>query len=216
MAFKFKKEIHKKDFRVTIFGSARIKPNSKEYKQIYTIGKMLGKRGMDLITGGGPGLMEAASKGHAEGMKLKKTKAHTIGLAIKIPKEQKVNKSVKIVKTFKHFSERLDNFMLLSNAIIVAPGGVGTLLELFYSWQLVQTKQICNIPIILLGEQWKSLINWLEKWPLRKKEINEHDLNMLFYAKNCKEAIKMIDVAYKEYISGNKNYCLNYKKYQLF
>ena len=209
-----KEELEKKDFRVAIFGSARIKKGSSQYKQIRTLARMIGERGMDIVTGGGPGLMEEAGKGHAAGRKNKKI--HSIGLSIKLPKEQKTNPHLDIVKRFIRFSDRLDNFMLLSNVIVVAPGGVGTMLEFFYSWQLVQVKHICHMPIILLGKQWPGLIRWLEKYPLKQKYFNKKDLNLLFLAKNCGEAIKMIDKAYEEYKKGNKNFCLNYKKYKLY
>lgn len=207
-------ELEKKDFRVAIFGSARIKKNNPTYKQVRTLAKMLGERGIDIVTGGGPGLMQAASEGHRKGRKNKKI--HSIGLAIKLPKEQKPNKYLDLVKEFSRFSDRLDNFMLLSNAIVVAPGGVGTLLEFFYTWQLVQVHHICNIPIILLGKQWPGLIKWLEKEPLARKYFSKKDLNLIFLADNCNDAIKMIDNAYYEYKKGNKNYCLNYKKYKLY
>ena len=105
--------------------------------------------------------------------------------------------------------------MLLSNAIVVAPGGVGTLLEFFYTWQLVQVKQICNIPIILLGKQWKELFGWLEKYPLKNRLLGRKDLDLLFLVNNCNEAVKIIDHAYKEYKKGGKNFCLNYKKYRV-
>lgn len=209
-----KKELEKKDFRVSIFGSARIKKGDSEYKQIHTLAKMLGSKGIDIVTGGGPGIMEAANKGHRAGRNSKKT--HSIGLAIKLPKEQKPNKSLDVVKEFNTFSKRLDNFMLLSNAVIIAPGGVGTLLEFFYTWQLVQTKKICDIPIILLGEMWPNLIKWLEKYPFKEKYIGKEDMEMLFLAKNCPDAVKMIEKAHEEYKKGNKKFCLNYKKYKLY
>lgn len=207
------KELKKGDFRVTIFGSARMKKGHQEYKQVYKLAKMIGERGIDLVTGGGPGIMEAASAGHKIGNK--KTKAHTIGLNIKLPHEQKINRYVDIKFEFHRFSERLDNFMLLSNAIVVAHGGVGTLLELVYAWQLMQTKHICNIPLILLGEQWKGLIKWLKNEPLKRKFFNKDDLELLFLAKNYKEAINIINITYKEFRKGNKDFCLNYKKYKI-
>ncbi len=209
-----KKELEKKDFRVSIFGSAGIEKGTMEYKQIYALAEFLGKEGIDIVTGGGPGLMEAANSGHKKGRKNKKT--HSIGLAIKLPKEQKLNKSLDVVKEFKTFSKRLDNFMLLSNAVVIAPGGIGTLLEFFYAWQLVQTKEICNIPIILLGGMWPDLIKWFEKYPLKKKYFEKQDLQMLFLAKDCPEAIKMINKSYEEYKKGNKKFCLNYKRYKLY
>lgn len=208
------KELKKGDFRVTIFGSARIKKNDARYKQIRDLANMLGKRGIDIVTGGGPGLMMAANEGHKKGRKNDKT--HSIGLQIKLPHKQETSLNLDVLKTFKRFSSRLDNFMILSNAIVISHGGVGTLLEFFYSWQLMQVNQTCNVPIILLGSQWPSLIKWLEKGPLKNKLLSKKDMNLLFLAKDCKEAMKMIDMAYKEYKKGNKNYCLNYKKYKLY
>ena len=207
------KEMKKREFRVTIFGSARMKKGDWEFKEVYKLARMIGERGIDLITGGGPGVMEAASAGHKEGSR--KSKAHTIGLNIKLPHEQRMNQYVQIKKQFTRFSERLDNFMLLSNAIVVAHGGVGTLLELFYSWQLMQVKRICNIPIILLGKQWKGLIKWLKDEPLKRKFFNKEDLELLFTVKNADEAINILEDTYVEYKKGNKNFCLNYKKYKL-
>jgi len=217
-----REELKKGDFRVAIFGSARIKRGDSRYNQIKTLAKMLGDRGMDIITGGGSGLMRAANEGHRKGKNGKKS--HAIGLSIKlprdfllnIPKRGKASKNLDVVKKFSRFSNRLDNFMLLSNVVVVAPGGVGTLLEFFYSWQLIQTHQICNIPIILLGKQWPDLIKWLEKYPLKNRFFEKKDINLLFLASDCNDAIKMIDKAYEEFKKGDKHYCLNYKKYKLY
>ena len=211
-----KEELSRKDFRVSIFGSARIKRGDSKYLMIKKLSKMIGERGMDIITGGGPGLMMAANEGHKVGGKKSKVKVHSIGLAIRLSKKQKTSNHLDVVKKFSRFSNRLDNFMLLSNVIVVAPGGVGTLLEFFYSWQLIQVKQICDIPIILLGKQWHPLIKWLEKYPLKDRLFEKKDLNLLFLAKNCDEAMKMIDKAYEEFKKGDSHYCLNYKKYKLF
>ena len=204
-----------KDFRVVIFGSARIKKGDERYREIKSLAKMLGEHGIDVVTGGGPGLMMAANEGHRQGKK-GKNKSHSIGLNIKLPREQKANKSLDITKTFSRFSNRLDSFMLLSNVIVVAPGGVGTLLEFLYSWQLIQVKHTCHIPIILLGKQWPPLIKWVEQYPLKNKFLNKEDMSSLFLAKNTKEAMKMIETAHKEFKSGNKKFCLNYKKYKLY
>jgi len=201
------------NFKVTIFGSARIKKGTLVYIQVRTLARMLGERGFDVITGGGPGLMRAASEGHEKGSK--KTGAYSIGVGIKLPNEQKFNRHLDIKKEFKRFSRRLDYFMSLSNVIVVAPGGIGTLLELFYTWQLSQVQQICNIPIILMGKQWPPLIKWLEKYPLKSRYFDKKDINLLFLAKNCEEAIKIIDKAHEEYKKGGKDFCLNYKKYRL-
>ena len=115
-------------FRVSIFGSSRIKKSDKIYNEIYHLARMLGEEGIDVVTGGGPGLMEAANSGHKAGSR--ESRAHSIGLGITLPKIQKFNNSLDYQKTFSRFTGRLDKFTLLSNAVVVAPGGVGTTLEL--------------------------------------------------------------------------------------
>jgi len=180
-----------KNFKVAIFGSSRIKEGDLRYRQIRNLAEKLGERGIDIITGGGPGLMKAASEGHKLGRSSNYTR--TIGLSIDLPKEQKTNKYVDVEKKFSRFSTRLEHFMLLSNAIVVAPGGVGTLLEFFYSWQLVQTKKVKTIPIILLGQQWHGMLNWLREFPLRNKMVDKEDIHLIQLVKNVDEAIKLID-----------------------
>jgi len=108
--------------------------------------------------------MQAANAGH----KSVQSDTHSIGLNIKLPFEQEANKYLDIKKEFDRFSSRLDTFMSLSDAVIVAPGGIGTLLELFYSWQLVQVEHICETPIILYGNIWATLTNWLRTEVLAK------------------------------------------------
>jgi uncharacterized protein (TIGR00730 family) len=212
---KFDEIITGKHFHVTIFGSARMKKNDPRYKQIYRLASMIGERGIDVITGGGPGIMEAASLGHKHGKKKSKVLTHAVGLGIELPHEQDFNKGVNVTKTFDKFSARLDNFMKLSNVIVVAPGGVGTMLEFFYSWQLMQVNHICHIPIILFGDMWDGMIKWLEKEPLKKKFFEKKDMNLLFHAKSCEEAIEVIDKANEAFEKKDKNFCLNYNKYKL-
>src|SRR3989344_3244431 len=208
-----KKELRKNEFRVAIFGSSRINRKDVNYKEIYTLGKMLGERDIDIVTGGGPGLMMAASFGHKIGSK--KTGAHAIALNIKLPMEQKFNKYSDVRKEFTHFTKRLDNFMLLSNAVVVAPGGVGTLLEFLYTWQLVQVEHVCPIPIILLGKMWPDLIKWLRNYPLKNKYFAPKDLQLIFLANDSEKTIKIIDKAHREFLEGGKNFCLNQKKYKI-
>ena len=112
------------------------------------------------------------------------------------------------------FTNRLDQFMLLSNAVVVADGGVGTLLELFYTWQLVQTKKICSIPIILMGDMWPGIIDLIKKMPLKRKYFEKEDLNLLFLAKDYKEVLNIIEEVHGEFKKGKKDFCLNYKKYK--
>ena len=211
----FERLYKEKHFRVTIFGSARIKKDDKRYKEIKKLAEMIAEQGIDIVTGGGPGIMEAANLGHQEGKKKSRVETHSIGLGIKLPHEQVFNKNVGESKTFNRFSNRLDNFMLLSNIVVVAEGGVGTLLELFYTWQLMQVKHICHIPIILLGKQWKGLIKWLKKEPLKRGFFSKEDLELLFVVKNAEEAMKIIEKAHYEHKKGNEDFCINYKKYKI-
>jgi len=210
-----KEEVSGENFKVAIFGSARIGRSGPRYQTVKSLAKMLGEQGIDIVTGGGPGLMEAANKGHRIGISKSKKKAHSIGLGIKLPREQTFNKYLDIKQEFRTFTKRLDKFMLLSNAVVVAPGGVGTLLELFYTWQLVQVDQICDIPIILLGKQWKPLLKWLKNYPLRNKFISRRDIDLLFVVDSPKDVMEIISDALLARKSGEKNFCLNYKKYKV-
>lgn len=206
------KRISPKHFHVTIFGSARIKKNNSMYKEIYKLAERIGRNDWDVITGGGPGIMEAANLGHRKGNA--KGNAHSIGLGIKLPHEQRFNGGVQLYRKFKVFSKRLDNFMLLSNAIVIAPGGVGTLLETVYSWQLMQVGDTCQIPIIFLGDMWKGFLNWLKKEPLKNGYFTKKDFKLLYHAKSAKEAIEIIEKTEEMWKKG-KDVCLNYHKYKV-
>lgn len=157
--------------------------------------------------------MEAANKGHQEGRK--KKKAESFGLNIKLPNEQVANKHLDIQKDFNRFSNRLDYFMKLANVVVVAPGGIGTVLELMYTWQLMQVEHTCHIPIILMGEMWKPLMHWFEEWPLKKKMMSESDMLPIFIANHCREAMKIIRKAHHDFNNKDANFCWNYKKYEI-
>ncbi|MEK6888829.1 MAG: LOG family protein [Nanoarchaeota archaeon] len=202
-----------KKFRVAIFGSARVKNNDVTYKRVRYLANMLGKNNIDIVTGGGPGLMRAASEGHKIGSK--NTGALSIGIGIKLPWEQKFSKTIEYKKQFNIFSQRLDEFMLLSNAVVVAPGGLGTLLELFYTWQLVQVHHICHIPIILMGDTWSGLLKWIRKEPLRRKYLDKMDFNLVFHVKTPKQAMKIIEESHEHFVKGGRSFCYNYNKYKL-
>ena len=205
----------KKHFKVVIFGSSRVTMNDVVYKEVKNLAQMLGEGGIDVVTGGGPGLMQAANEGHRLGAKKSKKRSHSIGIGVKLLWKQKFNDAVQYKREFNKFSKRLDEFMLLSNAIVVAPGGLGTLLELFYSWQLVQVHHICDIPIILMGDKWESLLRWIKRNPLKKGYLDEEDFKLVFYAKTPKEAARVIEDSYEHFKKGGKNFCLNYKKYKV-
>ena len=205
-------EVYKKHFRVAIFGSARIEEYDPIYQEVYKLAHMIASENIDVVTGGGPGIMKAANKGHMEGRKTS-DKTKSIGLNIRIPREQKPNRHLDIKTEFHHFSGRLDTFMVLSDAVVVAPGGIGTLLEFVYALQLTQVKQICNIPIILLGEMWCELLKWMENYPLKQKFMEKEDLNHIFIAKDSLDAFRIIKRFYDGYEQG-EDICLNFKKYK--
>lgn len=197
------KELARKEhFRVTIYGSARLKKGEKTYQQIYDLAKKIGAKGYDIITGGGPGLMEAANYGHSDGDK--KGVSESIGLRIELSFEQDVNEYVELQKNFERFAERLETFAKLSNVFIISPGGVGTMLELFYTWQLVQVKKMEYKPIILVGTMWRRLIYWVIDYALKDKLISASDFDYIYIAKNNKEAMKIIDKFHEQYEKNGK------------
>ena len=187
----------KKRFCVGIFGSARIEEGDSNWNLIYNLAKRIAIEGMDIVTGGGPGLMSAASEGHYAGDISKNVES--IGLQIRLPKEQRDAHHLDIKKEFSRFSERLDNFIELANAVVVAPGGVGTMLEFFYTWQLMQVKMIRDIPIILLGEMWPDFVQWMKKWQLHNRLIEQKAMNLLFLVNNNEDALIIIKKAYEKF-----------------
>ena len=195
-------ELKRKEFRVTVFGSARIKKDDKIYKQVFDLAFEIGKHKFDIVTGGGPGLMEAGNAGHEAGDK--GHKSDSIGLVIKLPWESKGNKHLEIKKEFNTFSKRLDTFMALSKVVVIMPGGIGTCLELFFTWQLLQVKHLKPIPIIVVGKMWEKLIDWVEKYPLKKGLISKKDLGFVHIVKNNDEAMKIIMKTYRKFNDGRK------------
>jgi len=198
-------------FRVAIFGSSRIEKDDPIYQNIYMLAKKIAAENIDVVTGGGPGLMNAANKGHIDGRK--DNSCYSMGLNIRIPLEQEPNKHLDIIKEFDIFSNRLDKFMMLSNVLVVAPGGIGTSLELFYAWQLIQVKHIGIMPIILLGDMWKALMQWIKEHPLKNKLLDEEDLVNIFTVNTIDEAMEIINMFYREFKKGNDYRCENFEKY---
>lgn len=203
-------ELNNNEFRVTIFGSARPKPGDPVYQDTYQLAMNIAKMGVDVITGGGPGLMEAASLGHKHGDP--NGESQSIGINIKLPFEQSVNPGVEVMDEHERFSTRLDEFMLLSHAFVVMPGGIGTALELFYTWQLIQVNHICKMPIIVVGQQWKDLIKWVIDQPLKNKYINSEDLNSVVCVPDGAAALEVVKAAKKHFDEGGEE-CTNWKKY---
>lgn len=155
---------------VTIFGSARLGEDSYYYHQAIKVGKMLSEVGFSVITGGGPGIMEAANKGAKMG------RSKSIGLNIQLPHEQLANKYQDISLGFRYFFVRKLMFIKYATAFIIFPGGFGTMDELFEALTLVQTGKIESFPIILFGtEYWKGLIDWMKTTLVREGTIGRDD-----------------------------------------
>jgi uncharacterized protein (TIGR00730 family) len=189
------------NFRVSIFGSARIPINSFIYNETHALAALLAKANIDVITGGGGGVMEAANKGHNSAAGT--NKVHSIGLGIELPHEQKFNNYIGVQRRFRKFSRRLDQFMLLSNAVIIMDGGIGTCLEFFYTWQLTQVQHIHSIPIILLGKQWPALINWVKDSLVQEGYLDETDLDNIFIAQNNSDAMHIV-LATRKQVTQNQ------------
>ncbi len=186
----FDVDVNEEHFRVAIFGSARIEQNDATYRTVYELAKHIGEAGYDIVTGGGPGLMEAANAGHEAGDPSNKTRS--LGLLIKLPNEQRANSHLDIKQEYSYFTQRLQGFIQLSNAVVVAPGGIGTFLELVYTWQLEQVGFVRDIPIILLGEMWEELVQWVQRWQVANAYIDPEDLNFVFCVKDEDVAMQLI------------------------
>jgi hypothetical protein len=145
-------------YRVTIFGSARLQPDSPVYQDVKGIARVLAELGCDIISGGGPGLMQAANEGAAEGDAAERSRS--VGIRVHLPFEQGANPFVEEAFTHRTFFTRLHHFVLASDAFVVAPGGIGTLLETAMIWQLLQVKHLDDTPLILVGDMWRGLVDW--------------------------------------------------------
>jgi|TARA_B100001093_G_scaffold426543_1_gene420529 uncharacterized protein (TIGR00730 family) len=181
-------EIGSNYYRVSIFGSARIKEGTSDYTQVYDLAKKLAQNKTDIVTGGGPGLMEAANAGAKDGS----SDSKSFGLHIDLPFETTPNEHLDVTYHHKKFSSRLDEFMRISHAVIVTPGGIGTILELLYTWQLIQVQHISERPIILLGGMWEGLIEWMKSEPLKKNLISKNDFKNIIIVKDVDEAIEIL------------------------
>ena len=179
---------------ISIFGSARTKSNHPTYVLTTEIAKAVSKLGYGVITGGGPGIMEAANKGANE------VGGISVGLNINLPMEQESNKYIDKDKLidFQYFFVRKVMFVKYAQGFIVMPGGVGTLDELFESFTLLQTSKINKFPIILVGrDYWKGLIDWIEEKLLRQNNIKSDDLKLFEVVDTVEEVIECLNRFYK-------------------
>ncbi len=182
---------------VSIFGSARTLPGHKYYQLAEEIAFKLTKEGYGIITGGGPGIMEAANKG------AKEAGGKSVGLNIELPFEQSSNPYIDPDKliTFDYFFVRKLMFIKYAQGFVVLPGGFGTMDELFEALTLIQTKKIGKFPIVLAGrEYWAGMFEWIKTTLLEEKMINEADLNLFFLADDAEHAVSHINEFYTRYL----------------
>ena len=159
---------------VTIFGSARVKPGSPYYELTENISRLLSDSGFSVISGGGPGIMEAANKGAYFG------KSPSVGLNIQLPHEQSSNPYQDISQTFRHFFARKYMFLRFASAYVVMPGGFGTLDELMEALTLIQTGKARKIPLILVcSDFWKGLIDWFKARLVEERLVDPEDINLI-------------------------------------
>ena len=156
----------RQNYRVTIFGSARLKSGTPAYGGVKQLAAELTKMGCDIISGGGPGLMQAANEG-AHSVQPKALK-RSVGIRVELPFEQGINPFVGQAYEHRTFFSRLHHFMIISDAFVVVPGGIGTLLEMSLAWQLLQVRKLYNTPLIVVGKMWAELVEWGRRSMLRK------------------------------------------------
>jgi uncharacterized protein (TIGR00730 family) len=194
------KPSRKDRYRVTIFGSARAKPGTVAYEETKRAATALAEMGCDIITGGGPGLMQAANAGvDLSG------KAESMGIRVDLPFEQEVNPFVELAFEHRTFFTRLHHFVLASDAFIVAPGGIGTVLETMMIWQLLQVQHLEQTPLILVGKLWPGLIEWVRTTMLSFETplINSEDVDIPVCVANADEAIAIIREHHSHWAAKN-------------
>jgi uncharacterized protein (TIGR00730 family) len=148
----------RQNYRVTIFGSARLQAGSTEYEGVKKLAASLAAMDCDILTGGGPGLMRAANEGART---VESTALHrSVGINIELPFEQEINPFVTQAYEHRTFFSRLHHFMIASDAFIIVPGGIGTLLELSLAWQLLQVRKLYQTPLVFIGKMWADLVEW--------------------------------------------------------
>ena len=173
---------------VSIFGSARTPPGHPQYEQARRVARMLGSAGWAMITGGGPGIMEAANRGARE------AGVPSIGLDIELPHEQAMNRYVDVGLTFHYFFARKVMFVRYASAFVAFPGGFGTLDELFEAATLRQTQKIRHFPILLVGsDYWRGLLDWLSDPVLREGKITADDVERLQVVDDPSEVLAILE-----------------------
>ena len=171
---------------IAVFGSARTKPSDLYYEEAVLTGALLANQGVAVITGGGPGIMEAANRGAAL------AGGKSIGLAIELPYEEELNEWVNLGMTFRYFFVRKTMFVKYSSGAIFFQGGFGTLDEMYELLVLVQTHKVANMPMVLFGkEYWAGMINWIQSTLAQRGMIDELDTNLVVMTDDPEEAVRV-------------------------
>jgi len=173
---------------VTVFGSARSRPGEEDYRRAEELGRALAGAGHAVITGGGPGDMEAANKGALE------AGGQSIGIAIELPFEDKPNPYLTTTLSFRYFFVRKVMFVKYSKAFVFLPGGFGTLDEMFEAVTLVQTRKVEPLPVILFGDDayWDGLLRWVRETLLQRGKVSPEDLGILKRARSTREVLELV------------------------
>jgi uncharacterized protein (TIGR00730 family) len=176
-------------YRVAIFGSARALPGTFPYDEVKRAAAAFASMGCDIVTGGGPGLMQAANEGAASA-----GTSGSIGIRVDLPFEQDVNPFVEQAFEHETFFTRLQHFVIASDAFVVTPGGIGTVLEMFMIWQLLQVRHMEQVPLILVGRMWPGLVDWAKASMLdpRLPLASADDLNIPICLETADEAIAVV------------------------
>ena len=176
-------------YRVAIFGSARAQPHTLVYEEVKRAATAFASMGCDIVTGGGPGLMQAANEGARSA-----GAPGSMGIRVELPFEQHANPFVEQAFEHETFFTRLHHFVIASDAFVVVPGGIGTVLETLMIWQLLQVRHVRGVPLVLVGKMWKGLVEWARVSMLdpRLALANPEDLQIPQCVENADEAIALI------------------------
>jgi uncharacterized protein (TIGR00730 family) len=192
----------RQNYRVTIFGSARLKPGSFAYDRVKELAAELSRMGCDIMSGGGPGLMQAANEGalsvDPEALQ------RSVGIRVQLPFEQEINPFVGAAYEHQTFFSRLHHFMIISDAFIVVPGGIGTLLELSLAWQLLQVRRLYNTPLIFVGRMWSELVEWGRRSMLQpgSELASEIDFTIPDCVETIEEAVAVVRKNREEWLAA--------------
>lgn len=191
-------------YHVSIFGSARISSDSPYYDQVRYLSKELTIMGCRIVTGGGPGFMQAASQGASEAVA--DAGGGPVGINIQLPFEQAANPFVKEVYEHRTFFSRLHHFVLRSNAFVVTPGGIGTALEALMIWQLLQVNMMYDCPLIMVGRMWRDMVDWGRSyWVDSEPQLADaSDINIPQCVDTAEQAVELIRKHYTAWQAGKR------------